>query len=77
MYFHICYSLYVGFLDGCEGLRFAIFEVLHSVLIRNWLRVRTMSMSKFWQAIRALFAMDWDAFIQADSEEESRIMHES
>ena len=33
-------------------------------------------MRKFWQTIRALFAMDWDAFIRADSEEESRIVHE-
>ena len=32
-------------------------------------------MRKIWQAIRAFFAMDWDAFIRADSEEESQIMH--
>ena len=34
-------------------------------------------MKKFRKVIRALFAMDWDAFIRADSEEESQIMHES
>ena len=33
-------------------------------------------MKKLWKAICALFSMDWDAFIQADSEEEGRIMHE-
>lgn len=33
-------------------------------------------MRKFRKAICELFAMDWDTFIQADMEQESRMMHE-